>query len=316
MIAAGLALACALCEISLRVSFPGSAVGAGTECRITRDPRGPLTSVFTIDPEFGFRPVLGNRLYSGYGTLTNAYPAQKRAGVTRLLFVGDSIMARGRVVNALREFYGTNRFEYWNAGVESFNTVQEVRYYLKYNAAIRPDHVILGFHLNDFETTPVAFYDDAGNLVIHAPDVPLDRLNPWLFRHSYLYRFFAGLRTGRHKDRDALAGEVTENLRVLRDRLAADGIAFTVLVFPLFKPVPEWDADERDAAKRIGGILDVLQIQNVNLMPPFEAALAEGIQTQETPGDWWHPGDAVCRRFAEYLGQKGLIRSLPVPDRQ
>jgi hypothetical protein len=43
------------------------------------------------------------------------------------------------------------------AGVESFNTVQEVAYDRSFNRFIRLDHVILTFHLNDFETTPVAF---------------------------------------------------------------------------------------------------------------------------------------------------------------
>jgi hypothetical protein len=114
-------------------------------------------STFVIDPDFGFRPILPSGSYTRFGTLANGYAEAKRPGVTRLLFIGDSVTRRGHIVEALKSHYGSQEYEYWNAGVESFNTVQEVEYYRRFNRAIQPDHVILTFHLNDFETTPVWF---------------------------------------------------------------------------------------------------------------------------------------------------------------
>jgi len=62
--------------------------------------------------------------------------------------------------------------------------VQEVAYYRQFNRPIHPDHVILTFHLNDFETTPVAFREADGTVVVFAPNWPVRRLHPWLFQHS------------------------------------------------------------------------------------------------------------------------------------
>ena len=125
--------------------------------------------MWAIDSDFGFRPVLGNSEYNVYGTLYNNYSFEKKENTKRLLFLGDSVTRRAKIIDALRESYGEEKFEYFNAGVESFNTVQEVAFYKKYNSVIRPDHLILTLHNNDFETTPVAFYNQDHHLVIYAP---------------------------------------------------------------------------------------------------------------------------------------------------
>ena len=125
-------------------------------------------------------------------TLANDYPLSKSNGKKRLLFIGDSVTRRGHIVDALKDEYGSLKYEYWNAGVESFNTVQEVRYYKHFNRGLRPDEVFLTFHLNDFGTTPVAFREANGSLVVYVTNVPAQRLNPWLFQRSHLYRSWIG----------------------------------------------------------------------------------------------------------------------------
>ena len=144
-------------EVVFRVTRPQRAFRAASELENFRLNPEDLTRHFEIDPGFGFRPILGGELYSEYGTRANEYVIEQPTDKTRLLFLGDSVTARGHIVEAIRDLYGDERYEYWNAGVESFNTVQEVNYYRRYNAAVMPDHVILTFHLNDFGTTPIAF---------------------------------------------------------------------------------------------------------------------------------------------------------------
>ena len=145
-------------EAVLRITHQYATFGAATELPWMRNNSQDFSQIFTIDPDFGFRPILGTGGYTEYGTSPNTYPVQKRPGITRLLFIGDSVTGRGRIIEAIKQIYDDEVFEYWNAGVESFNTIQEVRFYQRYNAAVYPDHVILTFHLNDFEPTPVAFF--------------------------------------------------------------------------------------------------------------------------------------------------------------
>ncbi|MCX7591490.1 MAG: hypothetical protein N2255_07665, partial [Kiritimatiellae bacterium] len=172
----GVGGALVLAELELRIVAPDAAFGAARE--LTHFQKPEHSQQFEIDADFGFRPVLGRGCYNKFGTLTNSYALAKPAGVMRLLFVGDSVTARGQLVAALRKCYGEEKFEYWNAGVESFNTIQEVEYYKRYNSAIQPDHVILTFHMNDFETTPVVFRRADGRLAAYAPNCPLRSINP------------------------------------------------------------------------------------------------------------------------------------------
>ena len=99
----------------------------------------------TIDPEFGFRPTLGNGDYSRYGTLIPGYSTEMRSDSTRLLFVGDSVTQRGRIVRALRALYRSESSSTGTPGWVPSTRSREVRFYSMYNSAIEPAHVILTF---------------------------------------------------------------------------------------------------------------------------------------------------------------------------
>jgi len=306
----GVVLAAA--EMLLRWRSPDSeAFGAAEELPWIREgaARGQL---FTVDPRFGFRPRLGNEVYDEYGVQRNEYALEKPAGKERVLFLGDSVTARRALVDAIAEVYGEDQFEYWNAGVESFNTVQEVAYYFDYNAAVDPDHVVLTFHLNDYETTPIAFEDEAGRVVVFAPNQPTRRISPWLFEHSRLYRLWLGRLASPDGDFPAVAAEVHESLRALRDALREEGVRLTVLVLPLMQRPGKWRPQERLARLRVLQFLDREGIRHYDLLPPLEQALEEGVPFQERRGDVWHPSREVSRVFAGYLSERGLLER-PVP---
>ena len=291
-------------EILLRWRSPDSeAFGAAEELPWIREgaDRGQL---FTVDPRFGFRPRLGNEIYDEHGIQRNDYTLEKPPSKERVLFVGDSVTARRTLVDAIAEIYGEEGFEYWNAGVESFNTVQEVAYYFDYNAEVDPDHVVLTFHLNDYETTPIAFEDEAGRVVVFAPNQPTRRIYPWLL----------GRLAAPGGDFAAVAEEVHESLRTLRNALREDGVRLTVLVLPLMQRPGKWRPQERNARLRVLQFLDREGIRHFDLLPPLRQALADGVPFQERRGDVWHPSPDLSRMFAEYLAKRGLLgRSLPAP---
>ncbi len=304
-LAAGLGVAVGLAEVVLHALSPAAGFGAAQELRWMRG--ADRSELFTVDPEFGFRPKLDNDVFDAHGTHRNEYPEAKTPGRTRLLFLGDSVTARGRIVSALRELYGDADYEYWNAGVESFNTVQEVAFYRKYNAAIEPDHVIVTFHLNDFETTPIAFRDEAGRLVVYALNQPSRNVQPWLFQHSYLYRIWLGRVRADADDFQAVVLETEAALVELRDTLAESGTRLSVLVLPLLQRPQKWGRQQAQARRTILAFLDAKGIRHFDLLPALEQALADGVKVQQAPGDTWHPNAAIAEIFARQLRHAGLL---------
>jgi hypothetical protein len=305
-------LSCALfilgIEVFHRFKAPYRAFGGAYELTQVRHGARDGFSTFVVDPDFGFRPVLGDGPYTHFGTLANGYAEAKSPGVSRLLFIGDSVTHRGHIIDALRAEYGSQWYEYWNAGVESFNTVQEVAYYRQFNRPIHPDHVILTFHLNDFETTPVAFREADGTLVVFAPNWPVRRLHPRLFQHSYTYRYWLGLVTPRKTARSEIIAEVRASLADLERMVAVDGARLTVLVLPILRPVSDWKPEYREYWRLILGILESLRLRHFDLLKPLHEALADGLVVAET-GDnlFWHPSRDVASYFAKCLRTQHLL---------
>ena len=301
-------------EVFHRFKAPYRALGGAQELPQFRRGAPDRLSAFVVDPDFGFRPILGSGDYTRFGTLANGYSEAKRPGVTRLLFIGDSVTRRGQIVEALRAQYGPQHYEYWNAGVESFNTVQEVEYYKRFNRPIQPDHVILTFHLNDFETTPVAFREADGTLVVYAPNRPTERLNPWLFRHSYTYRYWLGLLSPKKAARSEIIEEVRASLVDLSRRVALDNARLTVLVLPILRPLNDWKPEYREYRRLILEMLEALRIRHFDLLTPLNEALADGVVVTETGDDlFWHPSRDAAAYFAKYLRTRQVLEGVDAP---
>jgi len=275
--------------------------------RWMRNNPADLSKLYTVDKAFGFRPILGNAYYNEYATKINDYRLEKRQNVKRLLFIGDSVTIRGKIIAALRKILGDKDYEYWNAGVESYNTLQEVKLYITYNRAIHPDHVILTFHMNDFETTPISFYN-GDKLVVYAPNTRLENMNPWLFQHSYLYRLVLGFIISLNDaNREEIIQEVKDSLVELREILAEEDVGFTLLVLPYLKPYDEWSQVEQSRREQIVTLLQELDMPHVDLFPLLEEALADGINIQEEAGDFYHPSEEIAGRFATHIAGRGMF---------
>jgi len=293
--------------------FPGVSplAGGGSDLFWTRDWGPGAVGAFTIDPEMGFRPEPGRGFTSRWGTLVGpGEPVDgdvKRPGTVRLLFAGDSVTRRGRIVRALRELYGNERYEWWNAGVESFSTAQEVAYYERFNSALRPDHVVLTFHPNDVQATPVAFVDASGRLTVHAPATPLSAAGRRLFLHSRLFRLVVAARSAAGRGRDATRREVEEALGRLSARVLADGAELTVLVLPPLRPAADWTDREIEDHEFVLAALERLGIRRFDLCGTVEELFRSGATVPESPRDVWHPGNEAARAIARDLRRAGFL---------
>jgi hypothetical protein len=298
-----------LAEGAVRLLRPSTGFEAVREQMEKRHAEGAYSALgFMVDPEFGFRPRLGiGNEYNRFGTLRNQYERDKRPEITRLLFIGDSVTRRGRIIQALRAQYGEDLFEYWNAGVGSFNLPQEVGFFLRHNAALAPDHVILTLHMNDFESTPVTF-EDEDNLFLVSPNQPAIQLNSWLLFNSYLYRLYLRVQlSDSAASYDAIVTETHTSFKQLQEYLDLNGIRLTVLVLPILRSENEWKPRHKRFRASALAMLEDSGVRYFDLLPVMNIALAEGIAVEEQPGDWLHPNEIISERFAEFLFREGLL---------
>ncbi len=293
LVTLGLVFALTVAEIGVRYAYPDGGIPAA---HLENTSLEQYTTVHE-DAEAGYLPVLGRGEYDTHGFLANDYQVHQRKG-KRLVFLGDSVTHRGRLVNALRKQYG-NGYEYWNAGVESFNTRQELVLYRRYNAVVKPDEVILEFHNNDFRATPLCVRED-GKFKVYEPGMSI---NPWLFEHSYLYRW-AWPRTD---DRNKRARLVYDSLIEFKALLAEQGVRFRIILLPMFKPLASYDKSELWSRELSLQYFKELDLTYFDMLPVVEGALAENLEVTEKPGDTFHPNDLISERMAVELKQRGLI---------
>jgi hypothetical protein len=259
--------------------------------------------VMALDEELGFMPRIGKNEYYGlYGCVPNRYDVIDPGERQRLLFIGDSVTHRGKIIDSLKNLYGEEDYEYWNAGVESFNTVQELALYRRYNRQIRPDHVILTFHNNDFLQTPVA-YRHEGQLHL---GVPLSgNSSRWLLKNSALYRTYVLLTTSRTL---VETDKVRQSLTELKRAVEADGAKLSVVLLPIMAPTEDWKGLEQESREYSLQILSSLNLPVYDLLGTLERAISDGVPLEEIPGDIWHPSQELADRFAEFLAAEGLLK--------
>lgn len=288
-------------ETALRILKPPAASGG---IKQTRFPVGQLTD-YTPDDECGYLPKINGAEYGAQGCLFNDYPLHKTPGKTRVLFVGDSVTHRGRIVQPLRRLYGEKKYEYWNAGVESFNTVQEVSLYRRYNRLIKPDLVVLTFHNNDFMQTPLV-YRENGKLQLLTPLHDRSHINTWLFEYSWIYRCYVG--STWKADQEEKAISVRNKLQELQSMIGEDGGRLKVILLPLMKPLKDYDQGENWSRQHSLAIVKDLKLDAIDLAPALEEILPDKKQVEETVGDYWHPSQWAADHFAKVLYRDGLLK--------
>jgi hypothetical protein len=266
----------------------------------------PDFGIYQVDRALGYRPVPGGREYGPHGAKWNDHALEKPPGRRRLLFLGDSVTDRHKLIDALREVWGEG-YEYWNAGVTGYATEQEFRYYRDHLGSIAADHVLLTFHLNDYETTPIVFESGGEVVKVHAK-IGDSYPDPWLMRHSFLYRFgwASATRWTRATRPAAIEAEVERNLAALRDLARERGADLTVLILPWLQDPPRWPEAMTRHHELTLRILERLGIRHYAFLETLERALSEGLPIHEAGSDPQHPSPEFARRIAADLLERGF----------
>ena len=253
-------------------------------------------------------PVESNSL----GLRDREFSRNKEPGVYRILVLGDS-MTFGwgvraedtyakqleRMLNETNAHSDRRSFEVINAGVGNYNTAQEVAYFKERGVRLNPDMVILGFYLNDAESTPRA---NAG----------------FLSRHSYLYVVAASFLDAVERRRGDRQGYREYYLDLYRDGrpgwegskaalgqlidLSREGdIELRILMIPeLHSPAQDYPFEPVHARIR--------EIGGANGVPVIEVRQAmSGIEPRSL---WVSPGDAHPNARAHQLIAKELFAHL------
>lgn len=291
-----------MAEGGARLLAPAHFLVAGRVDQVLADAKS-LAMLVMPDEQVGWVPRRETWKYDAFGVRPGDHVRDRRPGTVRVLVAGDSVAHRGRIQAALAPRWG-DEVEWLNAGVEAFNTVQEAVWYERHNRLLAPDRVVLLFHPNDFELTPIPSFDEAGRLMLLAPGAEALTMRTGLFRHSVLYRWTLMLRIqGGFAPRTDTDG-VHAALERWKDLVEEDGGELVVAVLPMILPEERWAPVRHDSRRDVMAMLGSMGVPTVDLAPVLRGALAEGLplaDLQESPGDSLHPSDALAERFATAL---------------
>jgi hypothetical protein len=321
--AVAVAVAILVAELAVRALMPRGALLSPTAIETFAARAAAERDMIQADDELGHAPVLGGRVYDEHGLL-RAFPLRsgvaKQPGVARLLFLGDSVTRRASLVAPLAAFaaaVGDDR-EILNAGVESWNPIQEVAGYFRSQRQLAADHVVVSLHNNDLTESPVMCLRD-GVLTLCNPGnfVPVDVA--WYGR-SILYQLYVH---GRHVDRLrpehylCRADAVAQALVRLRDEVHGRGGTLTILVLPIFAAERDWQAHERASRERCLQIVQRLGVPHCDLQPACAELADSGLPGRVVPTDPFHPNDAcgAALAFAAAEAVLGPAAVRAAPDR-
>lgn len=299
VVAASTLVAVVGCEIGLRYLYPHGALGSGVELEFFRREQGAgwMSVLMVPDEAIGFRPMLNTQGgYDEHGLLRRSHTGEANVR-RRILFLGDSVTARGRIVNAIEKDLHDPATEFLNGGVEAFNLTQEVDFFLRFQSTVKVDRIIHQVHGNDLRATPIAFRDENGALNVYLLNSPKQHVNPWLFQNSYLYRVGLAVFLSRTTEADTLQ-EARDNFARMAAFSAERGIEYDVVLFPiLLSRDALWQDDWRDWKILESACQDIVR-NCVSLLPVLDRMLAEGQPVEEVSGDSWHPNDAFAAAAA------------------
>lgn len=262
-----------------------------------------------VDATIGYLPRRGTALYDERGLCRDQSADQALpTGPLEVLWLGDSVTARRFIEREVRRQSSTP-FTSRCGGVEGYNTAQTLGYYQRELRSLRPAQVVFTLHHNDWWNTPIVFYDDEGRVHCRTLDRQVSAFSPWWFEHSYLYRAGFSLWLGAAAEHAGAAADrqVEQALRGLRDLLAADRVACTVLLLPPMRPETAWSEAERQRHERARALLTELGLEFVDLLPGLRAGLAAGIDPQQLPNDWMHPSEAIAVHLAAEVVRAGVV---------
>ncbi len=242
------------------------------------------------DRILGYEPVANRGEFNSLALRDfERYTRKKPANTKRILVVGDSVTYGSGVdisttypkfLEKLLEREGS--FEVLNGGVEGYNTVQEVEWFMRHLRFLEPDVVILGYTLNDRGINQVIYKNQGkGTLIYMAENYPYffpfpgNRYFLRLFRSYALFQAgISGLfiKTGKGNwvrryvsSKDSIY--TIKALKKIKNYTRSRGIELRVVIFPFFE---DWGRYlQYDEHLWIRNVLDSLDITYLDLLEVF-----------------------------------------------
>ncbi len=253
-------------------------------------------------------PILGYEIIpnsatgvNSFGMVGQEHKLKKEQDTYRILVLGDSITEKNWYVEKLQEKLNNSHqglkynFEVWNGAVMGYQVNQYAAYLKHKGLRYNPDMVLIGFCLNDLVTLYYVFYkDENGFAIFYNPARELSktiRLNEFLFKHSYFYRFLI-LKTENliPNTKEKIPNPRDEGLyylKIIKDICQERKIPLLVAVFPYLKNNGEYADYEKDKYKDIIGILEALKIDYIDLHKDFPEEKRYKLRSEED--DYIHP---------------------------
>ena len=264
--------------------------------------------VWDADTEYRFKPGFRGFFEGGpfreipleinsAGFRDDEFPAARTPGVARIVFLGDSVTF-GSGVRAEERFSarlrGAAPYETLNLAINSYGAWHYARQARALVPALGPDHVVIGLCLNDLEPNwaswpgRVAAVESTGGVARAGVRTPApDEAERFHWSDGSGLAWIAKELETRWRNRDPWAAWMThigklwkkerlerglrEHLAAIRDALAAQDIALTVLVLP---EVHDLDDPARFGLprQRAVAMLEALGIPHLDLHQAFRSA--------------------------------------------
>jgi len=226
-----------------------------------------------------YLPVFSN----SYGLIGKEYRLKKENNTFRILLLGDSIAWQDFSRQFLEEFLNNGsllhskyKYEIWNAGVPSYD-LRRYYLYLKYRGLnFKPDMTIIFLFMNDLQPDLSIYYKTKDGAIAYS--FPLSEIsqryivNPFLMKHSFLYRFVV-LRLNAYlldkKKRQQGVDPQEESgryyLRMIKEVCEKNKMPLFIVIFPYLKPLREYQDYQIEEYKSICRVMKDSGIDYLNL---------------------------------------------------
>ncbi len=256
-----------------------------------------------------------NGKINAYGLVGREYKLEKDKGVWRILVLGDSIAEQGWSCEFLEDQLNNNllhakyKFEIWNAGLGGYD-VQRYYRYLKYRGLrYNPDTVIIFLFMNDFEICTTIYYKTQDGAIAYYFDInEISKyyiVNPFLLRHSYLYRFIIlrleSYLLGKKKQQGINLKEEYGRyyLQMIKDICEERGLPLFVVIFPYLEPLDEYREYQIMEYQTICKVTKELKMNYLNLYEYLPTKDLCGMR--EDKEDEVHPNQEGHRIIAKII---------------
>lgn len=278
--------------------------------------KGPFRPSRVLGYEFTPNLWAGEAVVNSYGLIGKEYKLQKDKGIYRILLLGDSIAAQDWSRKYLEEKLNNRallsskyQFEIWNAGVPGYD-VRRYALYLKYKGMnYNPDMVMIFFCLNDFEPNTFVYYKDERGIVrFDFAFAELSRayfFNPFLVKHSYLYRFIIvkleNYLADKKRNRDMPAEEENGKfyLGMIKDICQRNNIPLFCIIFPYLKPLDKYDNIQMRQYEIMRKVARDSNVSYIDLHDYLSEKRIYGLR--ENKDDDIHPGPQGHRLIANII---------------